>query len=200
MAPRRAAPRGGRRRVDRTKRLVTFTPSNAKCPGPFLCFSVLRVFNSITPQDRLDDDRPRSQLSNGRRPRNNLQADNRQRGLTVYRDRHVALRNQRKALSQAHLTENAFDAPQRCPNTPVLDRSIRPQMQPPTLRRRVGCFRLDQLRAVCLANILTKLVYQAQTDDPALTEKARACADRLGLAFERRFTGYGDLETALSRV
>ncbi|SDI04463.1 DUF1638 domain-containing protein [Lutimaribacter saemankumensis] len=45
-----------------------------------------------------------------------------------------------------------------------------------------------------------KLVYQAQTDDPALTEKARACADRLGLAFERRFTGYGDLETALSRV
>ena len=29
-----------------------------------------------------------------------------------------------------------------------------------------------------------KLVYQAQTDDPALTEKARACAQRLGLAFE----------------
>lgn len=43
----------------------------------------------------------------------------------------------------------------------------------------------------------TKLVYQAQTDDPALTQKARNCADRLGLAFERRFTGYGDLATAL---
>lgn len=42
-----------------------------------------------------------------------------------------------------------------------------------------------------------KLVYQAQTDDPALTEKARDCADRLGLSFERRFTGYGDLETAI---
>lgn len=42
-----------------------------------------------------------------------------------------------------------------------------------------------------------KLVYQAQTDDPALTEKARDCARRLGLAFERRFTGYGDLETQL---
>jgi hypothetical protein len=42
-----------------------------------------------------------------------------------------------------------------------------------------------------------KLVYQAQTDDPALTEKARDCADRLGLRFERRFTGYGDLETAM---
>lgn len=42
-----------------------------------------------------------------------------------------------------------------------------------------------------------KLVYQAQTDDPGLTKKARAAADRLGLAFERRFTGYGDLETSL---
>lgn len=45
-----------------------------------------------------------------------------------------------------------------------------------------------------------KLVYQAQTDDPALTEKARACAGRLGLEFERRFTGYGDLETTLADV
>lgn len=38
-----------------------------------------------------------------------------------------------------------------------------------------------------------KLVYQAQTDDAALTALAKSCADRLGLAFERRFTGYGDL-------
>lgn len=45
-----------------------------------------------------------------------------------------------------------------------------------------------------------KLVYQAQTDDPALTEKAKTCADRLGLAFERRFTGYGDLATALQKA
>jgi hypothetical protein len=45
-----------------------------------------------------------------------------------------------------------------------------------------------------------KLVYQAQTDDPALTAKARICADRLGLKFERRFTGYGDLKTALSAL
>ncbi len=42
-----------------------------------------------------------------------------------------------------------------------------------------------------------RLVYQAQTDDPALTKIARTCADRLGLAFERRFTGYGDLATHL---
>ncbi len=41
------------------------------------------------------------------------------------------------------------------------------------------------------------LVYQAQTDDPQLTAKAEECAHRLGLAFERRFTGYGDLETSL---
>ena len=40
-----------------------------------------------------------------------------------------------------------------------------------------------------------RLVYQAQTDDPALTERAQRCAERLGLAFERRFTGYGDLAT-----
>lgn len=43
-----------------------------------------------------------------------------------------------------------------------------------------------------------KLVYQAQTDDPALTAKAQDCAARLGLKFERRFTGYGDLETTLT--
>lgn len=45
-----------------------------------------------------------------------------------------------------------------------------------------------------------KLVYQAQTDDPALTAKAEDCARRLGLPFERRFTGYGDLAAALARA
>lgn len=45
----------------------------------------------------------------------------------------------------------------------------------------------------------TKLVYQAQTDDPALTAKAQECAERLGLDFERRFTGYGDLATTIDR-
>lgn len=46
----------------------------------------------------------------------------------------------------------------------------------------------------------TKLVYQAQTDDPALTEKAQGYATRMGLKFERRMTGYGDLATALARL
>ena len=45
-----------------------------------------------------------------------------------------------------------------------------------------------------------KLVYQAQTDDPALDARARTCADRLGLRYERRFTGYGDLASALGAV
>lgn len=42
-----------------------------------------------------------------------------------------------------------------------------------------------------------RLVYLAQTDDPELTTRARAAADRLGLAFERRLTGYGDLATSI---
>jgi hypothetical protein len=46
----------------------------------------------------------------------------------------------------------------------------------------------------------TKLVYQAQTEDPALDAKAADCAARLGLEYERRFTGYGDLATTLERV
>lgn len=38
-----------------------------------------------------------------------------------------------------------------------------------------------------------KLVYLAQTDDAALDAQAAAAAERLGLAFERHFTGYGGL-------
>jgi len=39
----------------------------------------------------------------------------------------------------------------------------------------------------------TKLVYLAQSDDAALAAKAEAAAERLGLEYEYRFTGYGDL-------
>ena len=45
-----------------------------------------------------------------------------------------------------------------------------------------------------------RLVYLAQTDDPDLTARARAAADRLGLAFERRATGYGQLTPAIRSV
>ena len=63
----------------------------------------------------------------------------------------------------------------------------------------MGLDRHPELRDMYFGNY-EKLVYQAQTDDPALTERARAAADRLGLAFERRFTGYGDLQTSLARL
>lgn len=42
-----------------------------------------------------------------------------------------------------------------------------------------------------------RLVYLAQTDDPALVTAARRAARRLGLTFELRRTGYGDLATGL---
>ena len=62
----------------------------------------------------------------------------------------------------------------------------------------LGLDRHPALRDMYFGNY-EKLVYQAQTDDPALTAQAEAHAARLGLRFERRFTGYGDLQTALAR-
>ena len=61
----------------------------------------------------------------------------------------------------------------------------------------MGLDRHPELRDMYFGNY-EKLVYQAQTDDPALTAKAALCAKRLGLTFERRYTGYGDLKIALS--
>ena len=43
----------------------------------------------------------------------------------------------------------------------------------------------------------TRLVYLAQTDDPALVAAARRGARRLGLTFEVRRTGLGDLATSV---
>jgi len=57
----------------------------------------------------------------------------------------------------------------------------------------LGLDRYPDLRHMYFGNY-EKLVYLAQTEDADLTETARVCADRLGLTFERRFTGYGDLE------
>jgi hypothetical protein len=45
----------------------------------------------------------------------------------------------------------------------------------------------------------SKMVYLAQTEDPALQEKAKAAAERLGLTYEYRFAGYGELETFLQQ-
>lgn len=65
--------------------------------------------------------------------------------------------------------------------------------------RPMGLDRHPQLRDMYFGNY-TKLVYQAQTDDPALDAKARDCAARLGLAYERRLTGYGDMVPFLARA
>ena len=65
--------------------------------------------------------------------------------------------------------------------------------------RPMGLHRHPELRDLYFGNY-EKLVYQAQTDDPGLTEKAKAAAEILGLAFERRFTGYGDLEVTLKAL
>lgn len=64
--------------------------------------------------------------------------------------------------------------------------------------RPMGLDRHPELRDLYFGHY-TKLVYQAQTDDPALDAKAREAAARLGLAYERRFTGYGDLARFLER-
>jgi len=43
-----------------------------------------------------------------------------------------------------------------------------------------------------------KLIYFAQTEDADLQAKAKAAAERLGLAYEYRFTGYGDMAEFLA--
>ncbi|WP_163557084.1 DUF1638 domain-containing protein [Halomonas sp. NO4] len=45
-----------------------------------------------------------------------------------------------------------------------------------------------------------RVVYLSQRRDPALERQARQAAERLGLAFETRHTGYGGLETTLVRL
>ena len=56
-----------------------------------------------------------------------------------------------------------------------------------------------ELRDLYFGNY-TKMIYLAQTDDPELDVRARSCADRLGLAFERVATTYGDLEPAVVEI
>jgi len=61
----------------------------------------------------------------------------------------------------------------------------------------LGLDRHPELRDMYFGHYET-LVSLAQTEDPALTALAGAHAKTLGLAFERRFTGYGDLTAALA--
>jgi Protein of unknown function (DUF1638) len=45
----------------------------------------------------------------------------------------------------------------------------------------------------------TKVVYLAQTKDQELERRAQAAAQKLGLAYEYRFTGYGELESEIAK-
>jgi hypothetical protein len=65
--------------------------------------------------------------------------------------------------------------------------------------RPMGLDRHPELRDMYFGNY-RKLVYQAQVNDPVLDAKAQDCAARLGLDYERRSTGYGDLAVTLDRV
>ncbi|MGF1445355.1 MAG: DUF1638 domain-containing protein [Pikeienuella sp.] len=62
--------------------------------------------------------------------------------------------------------------------------------------RGMGLDRHPELLAMMFGNY-ERLVYLAQTDDPALDARAREAAVKLGLSYERRFTGYGELAQAL---
>ena len=56
----------------------------------------------------------------------------------------------------------------------------------------LGLDRHPELRDDYFGNY-TKVVYLAQTEDPALQVLAKKAAERLGLAYECRFTAYGEL-------
>jgi len=63
--------------------------------------------------------------------------------------------------------------------------------------RGLGLDRHPQLLPMMFGNY-RRLVYLAQTDDEALTAKAAAGARRLGLSFERRLVGLGELASAIA--
>lgn len=62
--------------------------------------------------------------------------------------------------------------------------------------RPLGLDRHPELRDAYFGHY-DRLIYLAQIEDPALEAKARAAAQRLGLDYVYRFTGYGDLATLL---
>ena len=63
----------------------------------------------------------------------------------------------------------------------------------------LGLDRFPQLRDDYFRHY-TRLVYLAQVEDAALVVKARAAAERLGLAFEMRVTGYGAMAPFVARA
>ncbi|WP_421858201.1 DUF1638 domain-containing protein [Oricola sp.] len=64
------------------------------------------------------------------------------------------------------------------------------------LMRPLGLDRHPELREMYFGNY-DRLLYLAQTAEPELAEKARKAASALGLRYEHKYTGYGDLTPAL---
>lgn len=64
------------------------------------------------------------------------------------------------------------------------------------LIRPLGLDRHPELKEMYFGNY-ERALYLAQTEDPALDRNARQAAEYLGLIYERRVTGYGDLKDAL---
>ena len=65
--------------------------------------------------------------------------------------------------------------------------------------RGMGLDRHPELKSILFAHY-TRLLYLAQTENPVLQERAKAAARELGLQYEYRFTGYGELASTLARV
>ncbi|WP_300650872.1 DUF1638 domain-containing protein [Pseudomonas sp.] len=65
--------------------------------------------------------------------------------------------------------------------------------------RELGIDRHPQLASMYFGHY-RRLVYLAQREDPALLQAAERAAEQLGLAFEYRHTGYGDLQASLVRL
>lgn len=64
--------------------------------------------------------------------------------------------------------------------------------------RGLGLDRHPELLEMMFGNY-RRLVYLAQTDDPDLDRQAEQAAAYLGVAYERRRTGYGELRSSLER-
>lgn len=67
------------------------------------------------------------------------------------------------------------------------------------MKRPLGLDKHPELLEMYFSNY-TKALYLAQTEDPELEANARAAAEFLGLDYEYRYTGYGDLKIAVQQT
>jgi hypothetical protein len=67
------------------------------------------------------------------------------------------------------------------------------------IMRGLGIDKHPELLPIYFGNY-KRLVYLAQLEQPGMLEAGQQAADRLGLAFEYRFTGYGGLQQSLHKA